>query len=120
MLFTPIGIGALGRYTRLALLGHALMENRSRLVVDACLTVANGHGERIAALAMIEKRADRPTGVTPGAHQNPAKMENSLCGIQRQSQPDRGLHLEALNFDTPRKITTLTCETCAISRRCRA
>jgi IS5 family transposase len=52
---------------KLAFLGHALMENRSGLVVDACLTAANGHGERIAALAMIEKRADRPTGVTLGA-----------------------------------------------------
>ena len=35
---------------------HALVENRCGLVVDACLTQANGH----AALAMIEKHADRP------------------------------------------------------------
>ena len=56
-----------GMEARLAFLGHALMENRSGLVVDACLTPADGHGERIAALAMIEKRADRPTGVTLGA-----------------------------------------------------
>jgi len=56
-----------GMEAKLAFLGHALMENRSGLVVDACLTAANGHGERIAALAMIEKRADRPTGVTLGA-----------------------------------------------------
>ena len=56
-----------GMEARLAFLGHALMENRSGLVVDACLTPADGHGERIAALAMIERRADRPTGVTLGA-----------------------------------------------------
>jgi hypothetical protein len=56
-----------GMEAKLAFLGHALMENRSGLVVDACLTAANGHSERIAALAMIEKRADRPTGVTLGA-----------------------------------------------------
>ena len=56
-----------GMEARLSFLGHALMENRSGLVVDACLTPADGHGERIAALAMIEKRADRPTGVTLGA-----------------------------------------------------
>jgi hypothetical protein len=31
-------------------MGHALMENRNGLVVDACLTEANGHAERIAAL----------------------------------------------------------------------
>lgn len=52
---------------RLAFLGHALMENRSGLLVDACLTPATGHAERIAALAMIEPRADRPVAVTLGA-----------------------------------------------------
>jgi hypothetical protein len=29
-------------------MGHALMENRNGLVVDACLTEANGHAEQIA------------------------------------------------------------------------
>ncbi len=52
---------------KLAFLGHALMENRCGLIVDACLTPANGHGERIAALAMIEPRADRPKAITLGA-----------------------------------------------------
>ncbi len=47
-------------------MGHALMENRHGLVVDACLTEANGHAERIAALAMIEPRADRPRAITLG------------------------------------------------------
>ncbi len=56
-----------GREARLAFLGHALMENRNGLLVDACLTPAGGHAERLAALAMIERRADRPTAVTLGA-----------------------------------------------------
>lgn len=56
-----------GMEAKLAFLGHALMENRSGLIVDACLTPADGHGERIAALAMIEPRADRPTAITLGA-----------------------------------------------------
>jgi transposase len=56
-----------GMEARLAFLGHALMENRSGLLVDACLTEANGHAERIAALAMIEARADRPRAITLGA-----------------------------------------------------
>jgi hypothetical protein len=47
--------------------GHALMENRNGLVVDACLTEADGHAERIAALHMVEPRADRPTPITLGA-----------------------------------------------------
>lgn len=56
-----------GKEAKLAFLGHALMENRCGLIVNACLTPASGHAERIAALAMIEPRADRPTGVTLGA-----------------------------------------------------
>ncbi len=55
-----------GTEARLAFLGHALMENRCGLVVDACLTQANGHAERLAALAMIEKHADRPRAITLG------------------------------------------------------
>jgi transposase-like protein len=43
------------------------MENRHGLLVDACLTLADGHAEWVAALQMIEPRADRPTAITLGA-----------------------------------------------------
>lgn len=56
-----------GMEARLAFLGHALMENRSGLLIDARLTSADGHAERIAALAMIEPLADRPRAITLGA-----------------------------------------------------
>ena len=56
-----------GREAKLCFMGHALMENRSGLIVDACLTRADGHAERVAALAMIEPRADRPGRITLGA-----------------------------------------------------
>jgi len=56
-----------GKEARLCFMGHALMENRNGLVVDACLTEADGHAEREAALAMIETRADRPGRITLGA-----------------------------------------------------
>lgn len=56
-----------GCEARLGFIGHALMENRNGLVVDACLTRADGHAERIAALHMIEPRADRPCRITLGA-----------------------------------------------------
>ena len=52
---------------KLCFIGHALMENRSGLIVDARLTRGDGHAERVAALAMIEQRADRPSRVTLGA-----------------------------------------------------
>jgi transposase len=56
-----------GKEARLCFMGHALMENRNGLVVDACLTEADSHAEREAALAMIEPRADRPRRITLGA-----------------------------------------------------
>ncbi|ARN82422.1 IS5 family transposase [Methylocystis bryophila] len=53
-----------GKEAKLCFIGHALMENRSALFVGACLTQADGHAERIAALHMIEPRADRPRTIT--------------------------------------------------------
>ncbi len=43
------------------------MENRSGLIVDTRLTRADGHAERIAALSMIDPRADRPRAISLGA-----------------------------------------------------
>lgn len=51
-----------GKEAKLCFIGHGLMENRSGLVVQACLTQADGHAER-KALAMIEPRADRPHSI---------------------------------------------------------
>ena len=56
-----------GKEAKLCFLGHALMENRSGLLVGTCLTRADGHGERVAALALIEPHADRPRAITLGA-----------------------------------------------------
>lgn len=56
-----------GKEAKLCFIGHGLMENRSALLVDTCLTPADGHAERLAALHMIEPRADRPRAITLGA-----------------------------------------------------
>ena len=56
-----------GREAKLSYLGHVLMENRNGLVVEACVTRADGHAERHAALVMIERHADRPSKITVGA-----------------------------------------------------
>jgi transposase len=56
-----------GKEAKLCFMGHALMENRNGLVVETCLTQADGHAERIAALHMIEPRADRPQAITLAA-----------------------------------------------------
>jgi transposase len=56
-----------GKEAKLCFIGHGLMENRFALLVDTCLTPADGHAERVAGLAMIEPRADRPQAITLGA-----------------------------------------------------
>jgi transposase len=56
-----------GMEAKLCFIGHTLMENRSGLIVDTRLTCADGHAERIAALSMIEPRADRPHAISVGA-----------------------------------------------------
>ena len=56
-----------GKEAKLCFMGHGLMENRNGLLVDACLTLADGHAERVAALHMIEPQADRPQTITLGA-----------------------------------------------------
>ncbi|MBL8697929.1 MAG: IS5 family transposase [Alphaproteobacteria bacterium] len=45
-----------GQSSRLAYMGHVLMENRSGLAVDAALARASGTAEREAALAMLDAR----------------------------------------------------------------
>src|SRR5436309_9160358 len=55
-----------GKEARLVFMGHALMENRNGLIVNAVTTRASGHAERLAAIALIEPRADRPNPITLG------------------------------------------------------
>jgi transposase len=59
-----------GKEAKLCFIAHGLMENRSSLLVDTCLTLADGHAERVAALHMIEPRADRPRSITLGGDKN--------------------------------------------------
>jgi len=54
-----------GKEAKLCFIGHALMENRHGLVVEAVATRASGHAERLAALHLIAPHADRATPVTP-------------------------------------------------------
>jgi transposase len=46
-----------GQAAKLCYMGHALMENRSGLVVQAVLTQASGTAERDAAIAMLDQHA---------------------------------------------------------------
>jgi transposase len=50
-----------GAAATLCFMGHTLMENRNGLVVQADLTHADGHGERKAALDMINRHAPGST-----------------------------------------------------------
>jgi transposase len=50
-----------GREAKLCFMGHALMENRSGLIVQARLTQASGTAERTAAVCMLERQSPGST-----------------------------------------------------------
>lgn len=57
-----------GQQARLCFMGHALMENRSGLIVQAHLTRASGTAEREAAITMVERQSlDRTRRLTLAA-----------------------------------------------------
>jgi transposase len=56
-----------GKEAKLCHMGHALMENRSGLIVETETTLADGHAERRAALAMINRRCPGEKRITLGA-----------------------------------------------------
>ncbi len=56
-----------GKEAKLCFMGHALMENRHGLVVQAEATEANGTAEREAALEMIDQQAGISNRLTLGA-----------------------------------------------------
>ena len=56
-----------GQPAKLSYMGHALMENRSGLIVQATLTEASGTAEREAAIGMIERHAPGERRLTLGA-----------------------------------------------------
>ena len=57
-----------GRESKLAYLGHALVENRNGLIAAAMVTQADGYAEREAALLMLEeKQKGRSRRITVGA-----------------------------------------------------
>ena len=93
-----------GMEARLAFLGHALMENRCGLVVDACLTNADGHAERLAALVMIEKHADRTGAVTLGADRgyDTADFVNELRSMNVRPHVAQRLRGSAIDRRTTR------------------
>jgi transposase len=69
-----------GQESRLAYLGHALMENRNGLVVGAEATLATGTAERDAAATLTQ---DLPKGATLGADKN-YDAEAFVEGLKRR------------------------------------
>jgi transposase len=59
-----------GKEAKLCFIAHGLMENRAGLLVSTCLTRADGHAERVAALHLIEPFAERPRPITLGGDKN--------------------------------------------------
>jgi len=70
-----------GQASRLCYLGHALMENRHALIVDATLTHATGTAERDAALTMIDRTCKPGRRVT---------LAGASCSTPAVSSPRYG------------------------------
>ena len=68
-----------GKEAKLCFIGHGLMENRLALLVDTCLTPADGHAERVAGLHMIEPRADRPRAIRAPTRVMTRKTSSTSC-----------------------------------------
>src|SRR5258708_2501981 len=84
-----------GQESRLAYLGHTLMENRNGLIVAADATLATGTAEREAAATFSERL---PEGATLGADKNYdveafveglKARDRAACGDQRNGEQER-------------------------------
>lgn len=71
-----------GDKARLCYLGHALMENRNGLIVDATATLATGTAEREAAVLMADRTIVKP-GATLGADKG-YDTAGFVAGVRKQ------------------------------------
>lgn len=97
-----------GKAARLCFMGHALMDIRDGLVVEDCLTQANGHAEGVAAFAMLVAR--RPSacdraGCRQGLrHQGLCRTALDECDTARGAEHERTLVDARRPQDAPRRI----------------
>ena len=96
-----------GTGAMLCFMGHALMENRSGLIVQGYLAQADGHAERRAAMDMIHRHSPGSTRqLTLGADKGfnaaefvadlrnaPCRAEIAIFSDRRPHDPARGLRL---------------------------
>jgi transposase len=75
-----------GDKAQLCFIGHALMENRSGLVVDVAVTRATGTAEREAAETLVKRTINKP-GATLGADKNFDTQDFVAAMRQRKVTP---------------------------------
>jgi hypothetical protein len=66
-----------GKESKLAYLGHALVENRNGLIAAAMVTQADGYAEREAALLMLQRSKRVARGASPWARTRPTTRRTS-------------------------------------------
>lgn len=77
-----------GTGAMLCFIGHALMENRSGLIVQGDLTQADGHAERRAALDMVHRHSPGSTRrLTLGADTRGGGSKHPHHGTKRRGFP---------------------------------
>jgi hypothetical protein len=75
-----------GAESRLAYLGHLLIENRHGLIADAMATIADGYGEREAATRMVWAQWERAPGRRRTVGADKAYDVGDFVGLMRELQ----------------------------------
>ena len=87
-----------GRSAKLCRMGHALIENRSGMVVGASVTEATGTAGREAGLGLLgepPKRARRRTGAPPGMSDAAGAWSSASASRSRSAGPRHGADAQA-------------------------
>ncbi len=83
-----------GKESKLAYLGHALVENRNGLIAAEMATQADGHAERDAALLMLDERQNNSSRrITAGADKA-YDTKDLICKFPMRQRVELALHYE--------------------------
>ena len=83
-----------GAESRLAYLGHLLIENRHGLIADAMATVADGYAEREAATLMVLRAVAARAGAAPHRRRRQGYDVGDFVGADARAGHDAARHAE--------------------------
>ena len=103
-----------GAESRLAYLGHLLIENRHGLIADAMATVADGYAEREAATLMVARAVGARAGAPPHGRRRQGVRRRRFRRADARAEHHAARHAEprrgraAARLTRARRATTAT------------